>query len=98
MDLLGFKRVFDESGLTKTELASLYQVSRQTLYDWYKERSEPNQTGLVVRFDVFTEALIKVIDKGVLPMQRQIPTDLRKQRLLSMARSLHKLITPQSPQ
>lgn len=95
MDTEGFRRVFATSGLTKAELAYIYQVSRQTIYVWNDGESDPTQRGLAARVDKYTTALLKAITKGVLPMSRSISKDVRKQRLLGIAQSLHKLTTPQ---
>jgi len=89
-----FKRVFDKSGLTKAELGYIYQVSRQTIYDWVKAESTPKQGGLAARFDVYTKALDAAISKRALPMPNNLTKEVRRQRLLTIATQLHGLAKP----
>ena len=88
-----FKRVFKESGLTKSELASLYGVSRQTVYDWHTGASAPTQKALATRESLYTSGLASAIDRGVLPI-RVKDAKLRKERVLAMAQRLHELTKP----
>ena len=53
-----FARVFDDSGLTKTEIADIYGVSRQTVYAWYSGSSAPLQRTVVAREQLYTRALL----------------------------------------
>lgn len=88
-----FNRVFEGSGLTKSELASLYGVSRQTIYDWYTGESAPTQKALAVRESLYTSGLASAIDRGVLPIRTR-DAKLRKERVLAMAQALHTLTKP----
>lgn len=88
-----FKRVFKESGLTKSELASLYGVSRQTIYDWHDGDGAPTQKALAVRAELYTNGLAAALDHGVLPI-RVKDAKLRKERVLAMAQALHALTKP----
>lgn len=97
MNHAAFRRVFEKSGLTKSELAYIYQVSRQTIYDWMKGDSEPKQGGIGLRFRVYTEALDTAVDKGVLPMPNNLTKEVRRRRLLTIATQLHGLAKPTQP-
>lgn len=88
-----FSKVFKDSGLTKAELASLYGVSRQTIYDWHTGASAPSQKALVVREDMYTKGLLAAIERGVLPVKAKEPKQ-RKERVLAMAQALHALTKP----
>lgn len=88
-----FTTVFERSGLTKAELATLYGVSRQTIYDWYTGASAPAQKALVIREELYTSGLASAIDRGVLPV-RVKDAKLRKERVLAMAQALHALTKP----
>lgn len=88
-----FARVFEESGLTKSELASLYSVTRQTIYDWYGGKSEPTQTHTRQREELYTKGLLAAIERGVLPVKAKEPKQ-RKERVLAMAQALHALTKP----
>lgn len=91
-DRAKFNRVFSTSGLTKSELASLYGVTRQTIYDWSSD-SGPTQKTLVVREELYTNGLLRAIDLGVLPIRAQ-DIKQRKERVLAMAQALHALTKP----
>ena len=56
-----FARVFDDSGLTKTEIADIYGVSRQTVYAWYSGSSAPLQRTVVAKEQLYTRALITAL-------------------------------------
>lgn len=92
-DREAFKNVFEESGLTKTELAYLYGVSRQTLYGW-AGASEPQQKTLVERAAAYTTALRSAMRQHLLPFPVSITPQVRKARLLKMAQGLHALTAP----
>lgn len=92
-----FRRVFEQAGLTKSELAYIYQVSRQTLYNWYRDGVAPTQGGLAERADNYTTALVRAVEARVLPMPPNLDRPVRKKRLLDIATQLHKLATPKEP-
>lgn len=89
-----YAKVFDRSGLTKAELASLYGVSRQTVYDWYTGASVPTQKALAQREEVYTKGLLAAIKQGVLPVRGVTDNAIRKSRVASMARQLYALAKP----
>lgn len=89
-----FKAVFEDSGLTKSELAELYGVSRQTIYDWYTQDSAPAQKTLVAKENAYTTGLFNALSKGVLPIRTGRDSKLRKERIQAMAKALHALTTP----
>lgn len=89
-----FAEVFEHSGLTKAELASLYGVSRQTIYDWYTGASSPSQCALVAREELYTRGLLAAIKQGVLPIREVKDARVRKARVLAMAQALHALAKP----
>ena len=89
-----FKKVFERCGLTKSELASLYGVSRQTVYDWYKGAGSPTQRTLVAREQLYTKGLLAALDRGVLPISGIKDPKIRKERILAMAQALHALAKP----
>lgn len=92
-DRTAFKKVFDESGLTKPELAYLYGVSRQTLYGW-AGGSVPKQHTLVERAASYTTALTAAMRQRLLPFPIATTPEVRKARLLKMAQGLHTLTAP----
>ena len=91
-DRKNFTRVFDDSGLTKQEMADLYGVSRQTIYDWKDGHSSPAQKTVAERERHYTRGLLAAMDKRLLPLPKQ-PAQ-RKERLLKMAQALHDLTKP----
>lgn len=89
-----FKKVFEGSGLTKSELAGLYGVSRQTVYDWCKGDGTPTQRTLVAREQLYTKGLLAALNRGVLPIANVKDPKIRKERILAMAQALHALAKP----
>lgn len=86
----GFRAVVTQSGLSKYELAKLYGVARQTIYDW-AAGSMPKTGSLLARMaDAVTVSLRASITKGVLPMA---PVDraIRQRRIDAMRKTLEKL-------
>lgn len=85
-----FQRVVQQSGLSKYELALLYGVSRQSIYDWLGGQV-PKAGGLLSRMaDAITTVLSAAITKRTLPMP---PVDkrVRKERIARMRVRLEKL-------
>lgn len=89
-----FKRVFKESGLTKSELASLYGVSRQTVYSWYKGDATPTQKTLAAREEMYSRALVAAIERGVLPLRDKNGTTARANKIQSMVQTLYVAAAP----
>lgn len=89
-----FKRVFEESGFTKSELAKLFGVSRQTIYSWY-DNIAPKQAGLTTKVNIYSTAIVATIDKGVLPL-RVVDKNIREKYLQKIATKLHELAAPKS--
>jgi hypothetical protein len=87
-----FKRVMDQSGLTKRELGKLLVVSRQTLYTWRDKA--PAQPLIAERAEKYTTGLIAAMDKGLLPLPATLSPEQRVARLAQMAKALHKLTEP----
>jgi DNA-binding XRE family transcriptional regulator len=75
-----YKRVLAEAGFTKQELASIYGVSRQTVYDWSKAAA-PTQLALAQRAAKATEALTTGLDKRLLPLGSGLSAETRKTRI-----------------
>lgn len=93
-DRKNFRKVFTGSGLTKSELAGLYGVTRQTIYDWYRGPSVPKQHAVVHREAAYTPAILRAIDHGILPLRPTPDKEQRAERVRSMAKALHSLIAP----
>lgn len=85
-----FPRVLAGSGLSKGELASLYGVSRQTIYCWKDGVSPRVNTTLARQAEVITAALVTAIERRVLPLGA-MDTAARKARIASMAKTLQSL-------
>ena len=79
----GFARVVESSGFTKRELAYIYGVSRQTIYDWLREHSAPSQLALSTRAAKTTEVLLLATSgpKPSLPFRKDIRPEERKRRI-----------------
>lgn len=78
-----FARIVAESGLTMTELAALYGVSRVTIYRW--PTTPPRAGTMLARMaETITATLGVAIDRGILPLSPMDKT-LRKERIAKMA-------------
>jgi len=88
-------RVIADSGLAITEVASLYGVSRQTIYSWEQGRvprdKQPHSRGSAYyaawRFAAVTHALLQAIDKRLLPLPA-MDKAARKVRIAKMTEKL----------
>lgn len=90
-----FARVTRESGLTPSELAKLYGVSRQSVHNWINngppDAGIPGAAGLLGRqAATITAALENAIDKKILPFGA-IDKEKRKERIARMAARLQNL-------
>lgn len=83
-----FARVLVESGLSHIELAALYGVSRQSVYNWAEGRTP---RGVVARVETSISAkLCEAIDAKRLPLRVQDPVQ-RRRIVQALATSLRKL-------
>lgn len=90
MDAAGFDRVLKDSGLSRTELAKLYGVSRQSFHYWINE-SLPRENSLLARMaTVITTALLNSIDRRILPLPAS-GKEVRAARIARMAKTLQAL-------
>lgn len=89
-DPVEFKRVVATAGLTKTELARVYGVSRQTIYGWL-DGAPPRGEGYTARMAVaITHGILSAVQRKVLPM-RAVNAAERKRRVDKMATMLQSL-------
>jgi len=85
-----FQKVLDNSGLTKIELAQLYDVSRQTIHYW-STIGPAREGSLTARMaTVVTKALQQAIAKKLLPLP-PLDTRVRQQRVASMVKQVQNL-------
>jgi DNA-binding XRE family transcriptional regulator len=85
-----FQRVVAHSGLTKSELAYLYGVSRQTIYDWAdgKRSRKPSYTVRIA--ETITAVLVSAIDRHILPL-KPMSRDARAAGIARLAKTLQDL-------
>ena len=85
-----FARVIRESGLTKSELAFLYGVSRQTIYDWVdgKHIRKPSYTVRIA--ETITAVLVSAIDRKILPL-KPMSKEARAAGIARLAKTLQDL-------
>jgi len=87
---VNFKRVLNNAGLTKIELAALYGVSRQTVHTW-AAGGLPRAGSYTERMaTVITRALNAALDKRMLPFGPMDRT-VRVARIAKMAITLQNL-------
>lgn len=87
---MNFKRVLNNAGLTKIELAFLYGVSRQTIHTW-AAGGLPRAGSYTERMaTVITRALNGALDKRILPLG-PMSRDMRLVRVGKMAMTLQSM-------
>lgn len=87
-DRAAFEQVIERSGLTKSELALLYDTTRQTIYNWING-GEPSNRLLVRFYNKVSTGLGKAIVRKLLPYNVNISKEERKQRVGAMLKILH---------
>jgi hypothetical protein len=84
----GFTRVLQGAGLTRSELATLYGVSRQSIHHWI---TVAPPRGYTARMEsVITAALLTAIERKVLPFAA-VSKEIRAARIARMAKTLQSL-------
>lgn len=87
-DREAFNQVVERSGLTKPELALLYDTTRQTIYNWIDGGESSNR--MLVRFyNKVSIGLVKAINRKVLPYSVNTSKEERKVRVETMRKILH---------
>lgn len=94
MDKIAFKDVTERCGLTKSELAFVYGVTRQTIYNWMKGGS-PTQNHIARLAEWYTKGLRAAIDRGVLPLPASLSKQARDERLRLVKAKLYEGTKPQ---
>lgn len=88
-----FLRVVAESGLTKPELAQLYGVSRQTIFNWRAGTWPWPGTMPARQADAISAALLTAIERGLLPLAA-MSKEARRARVTKMAATVQALKLP----
>jgi predicted DNA-binding protein YlxM (UPF0122 family) len=89
----GFLSVLEDSGLSKGEVAILYGVSRQTIYNWI-DGGEPTQSFIVRYAAATTKGIKSACRANLLPFPAVLTPFQRKKRLNAMVQHLHILAKP----
>ena len=84
----GFTRVLQGAGLTRSELATLYGVSRQSIHHWVTVAGPRGYTERMA--SVITAALLSAIERKVLPFAA-VSREVRAARIARMAKTLQSL-------
>jgi len=84
----GFPGVLQGAGLTRSELAALYGVSRQTIHAWITGGAPRGYTARMA--SVITAALLNSIERKVLPFAA-VSREVRAARIARMAKTLQSL-------
>lgn len=85
-----FRQVSEHSGLTRTELATLYGVSRQTIHYW-RVKGPPRESTYTARmFTVITQALVTALKRKLLPLPA-LDKRVRAGKIAAMAKTLQAL-------
>lgn len=84
-----FIRILTESKLTRSELASLYGVTRQTIHYWATV-SLPTGSITGRMAEVITRALVNAIERKILPLGG-MAREARKVKISGMSKTLQNL-------
>ena len=84
---VAFKRVLKESGLSKSELAYLYVVTSQTIYNW-SHGGVPTQAFIIQHEQSMTEILNVMLDKQLLPFPSTSSRPKRRKNLATVLRQV----------
>ena len=84
----GFTGVLQDAGLSRSELATLYGVSRQTIHAWITGSAPRGYTARMAQ--VITAALLNAIERKVLPFAA-VSREVRAARIARMAKTLQSL-------
>jgi len=86
----GFALVVTSAGFSRTELAELYGVSRQTIHYWINV-APPREGSYTARMaEVITAALLNSVQRKILPFAA-VSWEIRAARIARMARTLQSL-------
>ena len=82
-----FTEAVVKSGLSMRELGSLYGVTRQTLYVWLAS-GHPNHFTLDQWVGMVTEAILKAVERRLLPFSKNVLRHARNERIAKMRAAL----------
>lgn len=88
-----FNRAVKESGLTKTELSLLFEVSRQQIYNLVAG-AKPRSGIATRRANIYSSAICALIDKKVLPFPGAIVGTKRLWSIGKLKTKLYDLARP----
>lgn len=94
MDSAQFKRVYKRTMLSKAELALLYGVTRQTIYNWING-GEPTQGFVLKHAEEMTRILNAMLDKQLLPFSKALTKERRIERLKKVLTQVHRIAIPE---
>ena len=88
-----YERAVTQSGLTKQELADIYGVSRQQVYNILKGSNPPEQRA--ARVNLYSRAISKLIELGTLPLPASVKGQQRADAIKKLIRRLYDLARPE---
>lgn len=83
-----FTQVVDKSGLTKAELAFIYDTSRQTIYNQINGGC-PTSIVLIRTYNKISTGLVRAMEKRLLPFVGLVSKEERKKRIAAIIKILH---------
>jgi len=92
-DRESFTKVLAESGLRKGELAAIFEVSRQHLYNIAHGATPPSK--LHNRLNLYCRAILKLLQLGALPLPNNIKGPQRQEAVTRLVQKLYDLARPE---
>lgn len=88
-----FVRAVNASGLTKSELGNIFEVSRQQIYNLCEDAT-PRNAATLRRTNLYAGAICQLIDQRVLPFPKSIEPDKRKVLITKLVKRLYEIARP----
>ena len=87
-DRTKLQKIAHDSGLTRTEIARLFGVSRQTLYSWINGTSQPQQAFMKRLVGRGCDSILHAMKMKVLPMYQGLTPAQRRHHVGVMAQKV----------
>lgn len=92
-DRKSFDRAVEESGLTKMEMARIFNTSRQNIYNIMG-----GATPIPVhaeRIGIYSKGILKLVQLGILPLPSQVAGQKRTDAIGQLVKKLYEIAKPE---
>jgi len=88
-----FRRAVSESGLSKNELARVFEVSRGQIYNILGGCTPPAHRAQ--RINIYSRAILKLVEMKILPLPLAVKGQQRADAIQRLIRKLYELARPE---